>query len=235
MIPKYEQIKQDLLREIKNHTFIPGDKFYSEADIKRNYSVSSITAVKALNELTNAGYLYRVQGKGTFVSKSKISQSVKFSDIELHAIDTEKVEVLSVKEEQEPAILKELGLPSNSSYYKIIRVRSFDAVPFLIHITHLPKKLVKEPISDDLSIYSSIYERVRKDFGIDLFSLSSTETNEIVFPDDPELLNLLNLSFREPAVKQVKHSYLPDRSVAEYIISYKHWKYFKTKIEVEAE
>ncbi|MDU1888216.1 MAG: GntR family transcriptional regulator, partial [Enterococcus faecalis] len=43
------------------------------------------------------------------------------------------------------------------------------------------------------------------------------------------------LSFREPAVKQVKHSYLADGSVAEYIISYKHWKYFKTKIEVEAE
>ena len=42
MLPKYEQIKQDLLREIKNHTFIPGDKFYSEADIKRKYAVSSI-------------------------------------------------------------------------------------------------------------------------------------------------------------------------------------------------
>lgn len=235
MIPKYEQIKQDLLSEIKNHTFIPGDKFYSEADIKRNYSVSSITAVKALNELTSAGYLYRVQGKGTFVSKSKVSQNVKFSDIELHSLDAEKVQVLSVTEEQEPAILKELGLPSSSSYYKITRVRSFDDIPFLVHITHLPKKLMKEPIAKKLSVYASIYERVRKDFGIDLFSLASTETNEIVFPDDPELLNLLNLSFREPAVKQIKHSYLPDRSVAEYIISYKHWKYFKTKIEVEAE
>jgi len=178
MLPKYEQIKQDLLREIKNHTFIPGDKFYSEADIKRKYAVSSITAVKALNELTSAGYLYRIQGKGTFVSKSKISQNVKFSDIEL---------------------------------------------------------LVKEPLSKDLTAYASVYERVRKDFSIDLFSLASVETNEIVFPEDAELLNLLQLSFREPAVKQVKHSYLADGSVAEYIISYKHWKYFKTKIEVEAE
>ncbi|WP_321388041.1 GntR family transcriptional regulator [uncultured Enterococcus sp.] len=235
MIPKYEQIKQDLLSEIKNHRFIPGDKFYSEADIKRNYSVSSITAVKALNELTSSGYLYRIQGKGTFVSKSKVSQNVKFSDIELHSLDTETVDVLSIHEENEPDILKELGLPGSSSYYKILRVRSFDGIPFLVHMTHLPKKLVKEPISEDLSAYTSVYEKVRKDFDIDLFSLASIETNEIVFPDDPELLNLLNLSFREPAVKQVKHSYLPDRSVAEYIISYKHWKYFKTKIEVEAE
>ncbi|MGL5342992.1 MAG: GntR family transcriptional regulator, partial [Lactococcus garvieae] len=34
---------------------------------------------------------------------------------------------------------------------------------------------------------------------------------------------------------QVKHTYLVDKSVAEYIVSYKHWKYFKTKIEVDAE
>ena len=50
-------------KKSKNHTFIPGDKFYSEADIKRMYSVKSITAVKALNELTTAGYLYRIQEK----------------------------------------------------------------------------------------------------------------------------------------------------------------------------
>ncbi|MBO0480797.1 GntR family transcriptional regulator [Candidatus Enterococcus courvalinii] len=235
MIPKYEQIKQDLLVEIKKHKFIPGDKFYSEADIKQKYSVSSITAVKALNELTTAGYLYRIQGKGTFVSKSKVSQSVKFSDIELHSLDKEKVKVLAIEEENHPTILKELGLPANASYYKIKRVRFFEDVPFLLHITHLPKKLVKEPLAKDLSTYASIYERVRKDFDIDLFSLSSVETDEIIFSDDSELLNLLQLSFREPVVKQVKHSYLADQSVAEYIVSYKHWKYFKTKIEVEAE
>lgn len=235
MIPKYEQIKQDLLTEIKKHKFIPGDKFYSEADIKQKYSVSSITAVKALNELTNAGYLYRIQGKGTFVSKSKVSQSVKFSDIELHSLDKEKVRVLAIEEENHPTILKELGLPANASYYKIKRVRFFEDVPFLLHITHLPKKLVKEPLAKDLSAYVSVYERVRKDFDIDLFSLASVETDEIVFSDDSELLNLLQLSFREPVVKQVKHSYLADQSVAEYIVSYKHWKYFKTKIEVEAE
>lgn len=235
MLPKYEQIKQDLLAEIKNHTFTPGDKFYSESDIKRKYAVSSITAVKALNELTAAGYLYRIQGKGTFVSKSKVSQSVKFSDIELHSLDSERVEVLSIEEENEPEILKELGLPPQEHYFRITRVRYFGDVPFLIHITHLPQKLVQQPLKKDLMQYASVYERIRKDFGIDLFTMASVETNEIVFPEDARILNRLHLSFREPAVKQVKHTYLPDGSVAEYIISYKHWKYFKTKIEVEAE
>ncbi|MGX7013824.1 GntR family transcriptional regulator [Vagococcus silagei] len=235
MISKYQQIIQDLLVEIKNHTFIPGDRFYSESDLKKKYSVSSITAVKALNELTNMGYLYRIQGKGTFVSKSKVSQSVKFSDIELHSLDAEEIKVLAITEEHDPKILKELKLATDDSYYKIVRVRSANGVPFIMHMTHLPKTLVKEPLDKNLNSYASIYEKIRKDFQIDLYSLASTETNEIVFPDDPEILNHLNLSFREPAIKQVKHSYLKDNSVAEYIVSYKHWKAFKTKIEVEAE
>ncbi|MHC5227295.1 GntR family transcriptional regulator [Enterococcus sp. LJL99] len=235
MIPKYEQIKQDLLSQIKQHHFVPGDKFYSESDIKKKYDVSSITAVKALNQLTNAGYLYRIQGKGTFVSKSKVAQNVKFSDIENHPMNTENVAVISVTEENDADILKELGLLKTDSYYKIVRVRYVDDTPFLVHMTHLPKKMMKEPISKDWNLYDSIYDRIRIDFGIDLYTLSSLETNEIIFPDDAELLNLLHLSFREPAVKQIKYSYLPDKSVAEYIISYKHWKFFKTKIEVEAE
>lgn len=234
MLPKYEQIKQDLLSEIKQHRFIPGDKFYSEADIKRKYEVSSITAVKALNELTNAGYLYRIQGKGTFVSKAKVGQLVKFSDIENHPLEAENVHVQSMTKENDPQILQELGLPASAWYYKIVRIRYAGKTPFLLHITHLPQTLVKEPLEKELTAYTSVYERIRKDFGIDLFSLASVETNEIVFPDNPELLNLLNLSFREPAVKQIKHTYLPDQSVAEYIVSYKHWRYFKTKIEVEA-
>lgn len=235
MIPKYEKIKQELLAEIKQHKFIPGDKFYSEADIKKKYNVSSITAVKALNELTSVGYLYRIQGKGTFVSKSKVAQNVKFYDIENHTLDSETVKVIAIDKENEPAVLTELGLTAGESYYKITRVRYVKEQPFIVHITHLPAKLVKLPLNKDLDAYSSVYTRVRKDFGIDLFSLHSVETNEIVFPEDAILLNQLNLSFREPAVKQIKHTYLPDNSVAEYIVSYKHWKYFKTKIEVDAE
>lgn len=235
MIPKYQKIKRDLIAEIKQHKFIPGDKFYSEADIKAKYEVSSITAVKALNELTTAGYLYRVQGKGTFVSKSKVAQTVKFSDIENHSPDKETIKVLSIEEAADLEILNELGLAKDESYYKIVRVRSVEGTPFLVHITHMPKFLINEALIEDNEAFNSIYDRVRKDSNIDLFSLSSVETNEIVFPENAQLMTLLQLSFREPAVKQVKHSYLDDKSVAEYIISYKHWRYFKTKIEVEAD
>ena len=61
-IPKYQQIKQNLLYEINNGKFQPGDKFYSEAELKRKYNVSGITAIKALQCLTNEGYLVVASG-----------------------------------------------------------------------------------------------------------------------------------------------------------------------------
>jgi len=231
-IPKYEMIKQDLLQEIRDHKFIPGEKFYSEAELKNRYSVSSITVVKALNELTLEGYLFRIQGKGTFVSKAKVGTNVKFSDIENHSVDSEHVEVLSVIEENDPTILKELNLTAKDSYVTVTRVRYSNDVPFLIHHSHLPRKLIQTNL-ENLEAFSSVSERVHLDSGVNLFNQSSVETNDIIFPDDPSILNQLRLSFREPVVEQIKTTYLDSNEVAEYTVSYKHWKFYKIKIEVE--
>ncbi len=43
--------------------------------------------------------------KGPLFRKSKVSQNVKFSDIELHSLDSEKVKVLSIEEENQAEIL----------------------------------------------------------------------------------------------------------------------------------
>ena len=58
---------------------------------------------------------------------------MKFSDIELHSIDQEKVKVLSVEEDNQPEILKELGLAASASYYRIKRVRFLVTFPFGAH------------------------------------------------------------------------------------------------------
>lgn len=66
--PKYEEIKQELLEEIRQGEFLPGHSFISESMICRRFGVSRITAVRALNDLVQQGVLTRRQGKGTFVT-----------------------------------------------------------------------------------------------------------------------------------------------------------------------
>lgn len=80
MLAKYEAIKCDIIEKIENGIFTSGEKIYSESDLKKKYSVSNTTVVKALNDLVNEGYLIRRQGEGTFVRKNLKHRKVLFSE-----------------------------------------------------------------------------------------------------------------------------------------------------------
>lgn len=94
MIPKYQVIINDLLREINENKFEPGDQIYSEIELKNKYDVSNTTVVKALNTLVQKGYLIRKQGKGTFVRRNLINKKVIFSEDSpvSHLTDSEAIE-----------------------------------------------------------------------------------------------------------------------------------------------
>lgn len=64
----YESIQNELTKKIQNGVFKSGDRIPSEKEIIEQYGVSRITATKALTELSLNGYIYRIQGKGSFVS-----------------------------------------------------------------------------------------------------------------------------------------------------------------------
>ncbi|MGV3240568.1 GntR family transcriptional regulator, partial [Streptococcus hyovaginalis] len=81
-MPKYLKIKNSLLERLTNGEFQPGDKFYSESELKKEFNVSSITVIKAITELVNDGYLVRYQGKVIFVSKARRGKIVKFTEKE---------------------------------------------------------------------------------------------------------------------------------------------------------
>ena len=66
-------------------------KFYTEAELIAMYDVSSITVVRALNDLAKDGYIVRQQGKGTFVSRARKHKLVEFSDVEIFETKDDKV------------------------------------------------------------------------------------------------------------------------------------------------
>ncbi len=65
-LPKYLYLKRELLRKIRESR--PGDRVHSEHELVAKYSVSRATVSKAIGELVLEGYLYREQGRGTFVA-----------------------------------------------------------------------------------------------------------------------------------------------------------------------
>lgn len=70
MKTKYQMLMEDLILKIENGEIKDGDKFYSENELVKEYDVSRVTVRKAYEELEKNGYIYREQGKGTFVERS---------------------------------------------------------------------------------------------------------------------------------------------------------------------
>lgn len=64
----YQVIYQDFRRQILERQLKPEERLPSEDELAAQYSVSKITIKKALELLKEEGLIYRVQGKGTFVS-----------------------------------------------------------------------------------------------------------------------------------------------------------------------
>jgi GntR family transcriptional regulator len=65
--PKYIQISKEIIQQIENGDFQPGDKIPSENELIKIYSISNTTARKSLLELELNGWVNRIKGKGTFV------------------------------------------------------------------------------------------------------------------------------------------------------------------------
>ena len=68
-LPKYLFLKRELMRRIRSAG--PGERIDSEHELVAKYSVSRATVSKAIGELEAEGYVYREQGRGTFVAQSK--------------------------------------------------------------------------------------------------------------------------------------------------------------------
>ncbi|BBI32758.1 GntR family transcriptional regulator [Cohnella abietis] len=67
-VPLYTQIRQYILKQIEQKIWLPNDKIPSENEFAEQFKVSRITVKNALSELIEDGLIFRVQGKGSFVS-----------------------------------------------------------------------------------------------------------------------------------------------------------------------
>jgi GntR family transcriptional regulator len=74
-IPLYYQLKQLLAERITKGEWHPGDMLPTEEQLQEQYGLSRTTVRQALRELELEGLISRHRGRGTFVSRPKISHS----------------------------------------------------------------------------------------------------------------------------------------------------------------
>lgn len=139
----YYQLKESIRKKILAKEWKAGNKIPTEAEICQACGVSRITVRKALEELQNEGYLFKVQGRGTFVRKNSIEQKLSkfysFSEELKQKGLTERAELIAFEQiSAEEDLAKCLNVEQGTMVYQIERVRYIDAEAYAIEQSFIP-------------------------------------------------------------------------------------------------
>jgi GntR family transcriptional regulator len=165
-VPVYWQIKEDIHRQIMQGELQPGNQIPSEPKLAENYGVSRLTARNAVTELVNEGYLQRLHGQGTFVTKPRFEESAArfsgFHDTMVRKGYTVFSRVLAAEEVEADQLLQEkLKVPEGTAIYRIKRIRYAGKEPLGLQDVYLVASRCEGVLKIDLtsdSIYRFLVE-----------------------------------------------------------------------------
>ncbi|NLX70494.1 MAG: GntR family transcriptional regulator [Clostridiales bacterium] len=170
-IPLYYQLKQQIIREITNNRLKPGDSIPTEEEFSRALNISRPTIRQALGELVNEGYIYRLKGKGTFVSPPKIDELFfqkleSFNDEMIKKGLKPSTRVLDLNVIPGIARINEmLNIPLEEKLVYLFRLRFANDEPIVYVETYLPYKDCPGIIEEDFtrgSLYRILEEKYNK-------------------------------------------------------------------------
>lgn len=243
MKSKYEIIKEDIIKMINDGIFAPGSKIYSEKEIKEKYHVSSITAVKALNELQMEGYIVRHRGKGSFVRKNlskkralvtearPLSEGKSYAEKSIFSIDD------SIKN---PDVSKILGdVIGKRELLKLHEVGYVNQIPWkfqdryvfkdLIQSTDKEKLLSGYSLSKELDLEHNMVQ-MPTEMEVECVQVKD-EKNLLVEINRLGVIDVYDLNFA--MFKITKIFYHKNGMPISYLVSYINPKYYKLKISIE--
>jgi GntR family transcriptional regulator len=172
-IPRYFQLKELLRQEIESGRWQPGQQIPPEMELCEAFGISRTVVRQALRELEFDGLLYREQGRGTFVAKPKIGESLVqdltgfYEDMVARGL-TPVTQVL--RQEVRPADAKVahyLQIQPGDEIVLIERVRSVGGEPFELAVTYLPYRICPDLVDEDLTT-QSLYALLEGKYGLQL-------------------------------------------------------------------
>ena len=76
IVPLYEQLSNNIQEKIRKGELHPGDRISSINKLVKEYNVSRVTVINAIEDLIKKGFVVSRQGKGTFVRHGYIGEEL---------------------------------------------------------------------------------------------------------------------------------------------------------------
>lgn len=192
--PLYIQLEDILRTHIANGEWQPSQVIPSENELSKEYGISRMTVRSVITTLVKEGLLYRVQGKGTFVSTPKISaRSPAYVGVreqletQGYTINTKLVTFETIAASKKIGQL--LNLPPFSDVLYIKRVRYADDEPVSIHESYIPKHLCTDFTHEKMQ-HEQLCNLLREHYNLTADSVHETLESILATDNEAKLLDI---------------------------------------------
>jgi GntR family transcriptional regulator len=217
-IPFYVQLREILESLIGEGKWQPGERLPSEQELCDMYDVSRTVVRQTLQEMERNGLIVKRKGKGSFVAKPKIHESLvqKLTGFYQDMVERGFTPVTKVLHQSVEAastkVALQLELEPGTLVHNIERLRYVNDEPIVLVRTYVPLALCPELAEIDLS-NQSLYAVLEDACGVMLSH--GRRTVEAVMADKREA-QLLETEEGDPLLFLKSVSYLRDGTPVEY-------------------
>ncbi len=232
-VPKYLQIKQDIISAIKSGALQPGDKVDSESVLKKKYGVSTITVRKAFNDLINEEYLVGVQGLGTFVAKKHMNRkltSISFSDELLQQGYKIDMQVDKIEEIVNENIAEMLSIPPTQPMICVRRIRLVNNEPIAYQSSYVDGSRITLEQAGRIYENKSFYKTLAEN---NIIPEGATENYSVKEVNDGRIAKLMNIKKNTDTFFVKRNTVDESGKVIEYAETYFNKDWYSVTVEVK--
>jgi len=233
-VPIYYQLKEALKQQIESGALKPHERVPSERELEERYRISRMTARRALQELEAEGYIYRAQGKGSFVAEPKIRQGLlwltSFTEDMRERGMRAGARVLRVEVVRDERVARRLGVGPEEEFVLLQRLRTADGEPMALETSYLRHSLC--PGLEGLDFADrSLYRTLQEEYGLRLGRAEQTVEAAVANTFEAELLGVKPGT---PMLSMERITYLDDnRTPIEYVRSLYRGDRYKLYVELK--
>jgi GntR family transcriptional regulator len=218
--PIYIQICDIIREKVNSGEMLPGSRVWSEKDIISKFQVSRNTARKAIETLSNEGIVDRIQGKGSFVTQSKVEYGLQFltsfsEEAILKGLKPSSKVICFTRIHPTELIAEKLSIPIEAWVYKLERLRYVDGCPICHQLTYIPEEICPNLSRFDFS-KDSLYKIIEQVYK---HKLAKQDMNIKPILASEQNVNYLQAELNTPLLKIESTTYLSGGTPIEYGIN----------------
>lgn len=218
-IPLYQQLAHSIKKAVDEQKLKENDKIPAENEFCKIYDLSRTTVRQALDILEKDGYIYKLRGKGSYVSTPKIYQNrssfSKFYD-DMRSLGKVPVsKIISLKIKVADAYVREkMQLEENEMLCQIKWIRYGNNEPLIYETINLNYKLVDGIEMKELTD-KKLYDILSEEYEIKM-----THGKELFYPCKLDINEAKNLGLKENDLgMKVERVVFQGKDVVEYTTS----------------